>query len=70
LSAGVSPVMVVGMEPGVKGGTAFGFCGVGAGAGPFVGEGAVIALDFAVGLGPVGAGAFRGDAQLVAGVAP
>jgi hypothetical protein len=44
----VSPVMVVGVEPGVKGGAAFGFGGVGAGVGPFAGEGAVVAPGFAV----------------------
>src|SRR5215468_10150681 len=62
--------MVVHVQPGVKGGAAVGFGGVGAGVGPFVGEGAVVALDFAVGLGPVGAGALVGDAQVVAGGGP
>src|SRR5262249_59985649 len=60
---GVSAVMVVHVQPWVKGGAAFGFGGVGPGVGPFVGQGAVVALDFAVGLGPVGAGALGGDAQ-------
>src|ERR1700722_5811057 len=62
--------MVVGVQPGVKGGAAFGFGGVGAGVGPFVGEGAVEPFDFAVGLGPVGAGALVGDAQVRAGSGP
>src|SRR5215467_2771306 len=62
--------MVVGVQPGVKGGAAFGFGGVGPGVGPFVGQGAVIALDFAVGLWPVGAGVFGGDAQAGAGGSP
>ncbi len=63
----MSAVMVVDVEPGVKGGAAFGFGDVGAGVGPFVGEGAVVALDLAVGLGPVGAGPLVGDAQFGAG---
>src|SRR5215831_16409548 len=62
--------MVVGVQPGVKGGAAFGFGGVGPGVGPFVGQGAVVALDLAVGLGPVGAGALGGDAELGAGGGP
>jgi hypothetical protein len=37
------------------------------GVGPFVGEGAVVALDLAGGLGPVGAGPLVGDAQFGAG---
>src|SRR5215470_2515337 len=59
---GVSAVMVVDVEPGVKGSAALGFGGVGAGVGPLVGEGAVVALGLAVGLRPVGAGALGGDA--------
>src|SRR5215469_4189353 len=62
--------MVVEMEPGVKGGASFGFGGVGAGVGPFVGQGAVVSLDFAVGLRPVGAGALGRDVQLGAGGGP
>ena len=60
LVGGVSPAMVVGVEPGAKGQAAVGLGGVGAGVGPFVGEGAVAALDFAVGLGPAGAGSACG----------
>src|SRR5215469_7182887 len=55
--------MVVHVQPGVKGGAAFGFGGVGAGVGPFVGEGAVVALDFAVGLGVAGPGALVADGE-------
>src|SRR5215468_253224 len=62
--------MVVGVQPGVKGGASFGFCGVGLCVGPFLGQGAVVALDFAVGLWPVGAGVFGGDAQAGAGGSP
>lgn len=40
------------------------------GVGPALGEGAVEAFDLAVGLRPVGAGAFGVDAELGAGVAP
>jgi hypothetical protein len=66
LERGVSPVMVVGVEPGVKRGAALGFCGVGAG----VGQGAVESFDLAAGLGPAGAGALVGDAQVRAGGGP
>jgi hypothetical protein len=59
--------MVVQVEPGVKCGPALGFGGVGAGVGPLAGEGAVVALDFPVGLGTAGPGALVGDAQVVAG---
>jgi hypothetical protein len=62
--------MVVGVEPGVKCFAAGGLGGVGAGVGPFVGEGAVEPLDFPVGLGPVGAGALVGDVQVLAGRGP
>jgi hypothetical protein len=67
---GVCSVMVVDVQPWVKGGAPLGFCGAGAGVGPFVGEGAVAALDFAVGLGPAGPGAFGGDAEVGADGGP
>ena len=38
--------------------------------GPFFEQGAVEALDFAVGLGPVGAGVFGFDAEPGAGLGP
>src|SRR5580692_6175002 len=67
---GVSAVIVVGVEPVWQGVAAGGFGGVRLGVGPFVGPGAVEALDFAVGLGPVGAGPLVGDAELGAGCGP
>src|ERR1700722_13413219 len=62
--------MVVGVQPEVKGGAAFGFGGVGLGVGPFVSQGAVEPSGFAVGLGPVGARPFRDDAEIGAGRGP
>jgi hypothetical protein len=53
---GMSAVMVVQMEPVVQGSGAFAVGSVGAHIGPFGQQGAVEALDLAVGLGPVGAG--------------
>lgn len=67
---GVSEVMVVHVQPGIKRGAAFGSSGVGAGVGPFVGQSAVEAFDRAVGLRPVGAGPFVNDAQADAGNRP
>jgi hypothetical protein len=61
-----SAVIVVGVEPVWQGAAAFVFGPVGLGVGPFVGQGAVEPLHFAVGLGPVGPGSPRGDAELVA----
>ena len=66
----VGAVVVVVVEPCWQSSTAGGFGGVELLEGPAVGQGPVEALDFAVGLGPVGAGAFVGDAELEAGVAP
>jgi hypothetical protein len=62
--------MVVGVQPGVKGGAPFGFGAVGAGVGPFLQQRSVEPFDFAVGLGPVGADALVGDLAGRQGVAP
>jgi len=61
---GVHAVMVVAMEPAGKSAGAVGLAGVGAGVGPFVEQGAVEALDLAVGLGPVGPAVLVDDAVL------
>ena len=53
---GVAAVVIVGVQPPRELVTAFEVAGVEAGVGPFVGQGAVEAFDFAVGLGSVGAG--------------
>src|SRR4051794_41369497 len=58
------------MKPGGEGLASFGFGAVGAGVGPFLQQGAVQAFDLAVGLWPVGAGAFVGDAGRGHGLAP
>src|SRR5690242_16255392 len=62
--------MVVGVQPGVKRGAPLGLGLVGAGVGPLVEQGAVEAFCFAVGLGPVGADPFVGDAGGGQGLAP
>ena len=59
-------MIVVGVQPVGQGGAALGFGSVAPGVGPFIGEGAVEAFHFAVGLGPVGAGAPGRDGELVA----
>src|SRR5699024_7611110 len=58
LQRGVAAVMIIGVEEGGELCEALGFAGVGARVGPFLFQGAVEPLDLAVGLGPVGAGAF------------
>lgn len=50
---GVSAVVIVGVEPLWVGVAPFGLGSIGPRVGPFVEEGAVEALDLAVGLGPV-----------------
>jgi hypothetical protein len=65
----VGSVVVV-VEPCWQGLAAGGFVGVMVGEGPAVGEGAVEAFEFAVGLGPVGPGFLGCDAEFGAGVAP
>src|SRR5690606_37172525 len=67
---GVAAVMVVDVQPGRKRGAAFGLGGVGAGVGPFVQQGAVVALDLAVGLRPERAGALVGGPGRGQGGAP
>jgi hypothetical protein len=57
----VAAVVVVGVEPGAESLASFGVRAVGAGVGPFVGQGAVEAFDLAVGLWPVGLGSFVDD---------
>jgi hypothetical protein len=49
-------MVIVGVQPDAEFVTAFGVACVEPGVGPFVGQGAVKALDLAVGLGPVGSG--------------
>jgi hypothetical protein len=66
---GVGSVVVVFVEPCWQGGSAGGFVEVEAGEGPADGEGEVEAFDLAVGLGSVGPGVFRGDAESGADVA-
>ena len=63
----MAAVVVVGVEPGGESVASLGVGAVGVGVGPFVGQGAVEAFDFAVGLGPVGAGAFVGDVRAEGG---
>src|SRR6202012_1859101 len=70
LECGVSPVMVVGVQPGVKGGAPFGLGGVGAGGGPFVEQGAVEPRHFPVCLRPVGAVPLVGDPGCGQGITP
>jgi hypothetical protein len=53
----VAAVVIVGVQPGSELRAAFGVTGVEAGVGPFVGQGAVESLYFAIGLGSVGSGA-------------
>ncbi len=62
--------MVVLVEPVWEGVAPLGLAGVVPGVGPPVGQGAVESFDLAIGLRPVGPCVFRGDAQVVAGVAP
>jgi hypothetical protein len=62
--------VVIPVQPRSKSGSAGVFAGVQPPVGPAVRQGAVQPLDLAVGLGPVGAGALGGDAQLLAGLAP
>src|SRR5215210_4720139 len=59
--------MVVVPEPAVKGGGAVGAVAVDGAVGPAAEQGADEALCFAVGLGPVGAGAQVADAERAAG---
>jgi hypothetical protein len=67
---GVAAVVIVGVQPSWQRLAPFGFAAVCLGVGPFVEQGAVEAFDLAVGLGPVGTGAFVGDARVGEGVAP
>src|SRR3954453_503763 len=67
---GVGPVMVVLVQPGRQGLSTGWLAEEHPGEGPAVGQGAVEALDLAVGLRPVGPGALGLDAQLGAGGAP
>ena len=53
-----------------EGGPAGRFCGIELPIGPTLNQGAVEALDLAVGLGAVGAGALGSDGQLLADLAP
>lgn len=57
---GVGAVVIVVVQPGPERVGALGVAGVGAGVGPFVGQGAVKPLDFPVGLGPAGTGPLVG----------
>lgn len=67
---GVAAMVIVGVEPLGQCLAAVGFGSVGLGVGPFIEECAVVAFDLAVGLWPVGAGAFVDDAGCGQGVAP
>jgi hypothetical protein len=67
---GVGSVVIVEVEPGGEGFAAGVFGAVEASQSPAVGQGAVEAFDLAVGLGPVGPGLLRLDAEFGAGVAP
>ena len=57
---GVAAVMIVGVQPDGKFGAAFGIADVEAGVGPFVGQGAVEAFNF-----PVGLRTMRSDAAML-----
>jgi hypothetical protein len=67
---GVSAVVIVGVSHFGECFASFGLGPVGVGVGPLVEQGAVEAFDFAVGLGPVGAGALVDDAGGGEQVAP
>ena len=58
---GVAAVVIVGVEPVGEGIAPFGVAAVEAGVSPFVGQGAVESLHFAVGLGSVRSGPLVGD---------
>lgn len=62
-------MVVVSVEEGGEGRAAGVVAGVRGGVGPLAGESAVVALGFAVGLGPVGAGAFVAGAGGEQGIA-
>jgi hypothetical protein len=66
----VGSVVIVVVQPGLEGLAAGGFAVVEAGVGPAVGQGAVEAFDLAVGLWPVGPGAFVDDAEFGACLGP
>lgn len=57
----MAAVVIVGVEPLVEAGRAFGLAEVGPGVGPFLDRGPVEPLDLPVGLRPIGAGAFVRD---------
>jgi hypothetical protein len=56
-------VVIVGVEPKQECLATLGLGAVGPGVGPLIEQGAVEAFDFSVGLRPIGAGAFVGDAD-------
>lgn len=67
---GVASMVVVGVQEVAERLGALAVCGVGPDVGPFLGQGAVEAFDFAVGLGSVGPGVFARRADLGQGVLP
>lgn len=67
---GVGSVVIVEVEPCGQGCVALFGGFIQPGVSPALGHGAVEAFDLSVGLWPVGAGAFVGDAQFGAGIAP